>query len=428
MRILFLNQYAGTFGGVEVYIQRTARALADRGMTCLLGRLEDRGDAMTEYLAPFAEAYTAPDAAGLAALAARLAPDVVFLHKLAGTSHFLPLRNNMRLVRYVHDHDICCPRRHKYYAWGGAICQRRASLFCLLDAGFITRRGGSISLQSPCSFFDELAANRQLDLLLVASRFMRDELVMNGCDPRRVVILPPVPPEPPVPPGSPVILESPGLQEPPVPPGSPQPPSAGLSQEITQQPESADPPLSSTSPALILYVGQLIRGKGVDTLLAAFAQLRTTRPGLRLAIAGRGNAEADLQALATRLELGNAVSFEGHIQDSRLDQLYRSATLLAVPSRWPEPFGMVGLEAMRRGLPVAASAVGGIPDWLEDGVTGYLAAPNDPRSLATAMTRILDDRTAALRLGRAGQQRAERDFAFTCSMDRLKLYLAGEVP
>jgi glycosyltransferase involved in cell wall biosynthesis len=166
----------------------------------------------------------------------------------------------------------------------------------------------------------------------------------------------------------------------------------------------------------------------VDVLLDAFAQLQATRPELGLVIAGSGNAEADLKAQAVRLGLGTAVSFEGHVQDASLDQLYRQASLLAVPSRWPEPFGMVGLEAMRRGLPVAASAVGGIPDWLEDGVTGYLAAPDNPASLAAAMTRILDDPAAAQRLGTAGQARAERDFAFHCSMDKLKLYLAGEAP
>jgi glycosyltransferase involved in cell wall biosynthesis len=419
MRVLFLNHYAGTFGGVEVYIQRAAKALAERGVTCLLGRIEDRGTAMDEYLAPFAETHKAPDPAGLATLAARLSPDVVFLHKLAGTAHFLPLGDRMRLIRYVHDHDLCCPRRHKYYAWGGAICQRRAGLFCLLDAGFIARRGKALALHSPRVFFQELAANRRLDLLLVASRFMYDELVMNGCDPGRVAILAPVPPEPPVPPEA---AAASGL--------SALPGSARLKEPTPSQksPPPQDPATRAAKPALILYVGQLIRGKGVDVLLDAFAHLQTTRPELRLAIAGSGNAEAELEAQAVRLGLGKAVSFEGHVQDASLDRLYRQASLLSVPSRWPEPFGMVGLEAMRRGLPVAASAVGGIPDWLEDGVTGYLAAPGNPESLAAAMARILDDPEAAQRMGAAGQARAEQEFAFHCSMDRLKLYLAGEAP
>ena len=394
MRVLFLNRYAGAFGGVEAYVHRAAAGLSERGVECILGRIEDRGQDIDAYLAPFAGSFRRDDEAALAKEASRIAPDVVFLHKLGNTRAFLPPRGGPRLVRYVHDHDICCPRRHKYYAWGGAICARPAGAFCLLDAGFLERRGGAFALRSPAAFFDELAANRCLDLLLVGSRFMREELLANGFEPARVAVLPP--------------------STPPAARSGPADAGSGLG---AAAPTAGGP--------VILYVGQLIRGKGVDILLEAFAMLRRDRPELGLVVAGAGNADGRLREQASLLGVGGAVRFEGMVGEAELDRLYAGAALLAVPSRWPEPFGMVGLEAMRRGIPVAASAAGGIPDWLEDGVTGFLAKPGDPQSLAAAIARILDDPGLARKLGEAGRAKAERDFSFSGSMDALITHLSG---
>ena len=388
MRVLFLNRYAGSFGGVESYMHRAARGLSDRGTECILGRLEDRGSGIEAYLSPFSASFRCGDEAALADEAGRLRPDVVFLHKLGNTRAFLDLKDRPRLVRYVHDHDLCCPRRHKYYAWNSRICERPASALCWLDAGFVERRGRRLALKSPSAFFDELAANRCLDLLLVGSAWMRDELLMNEFDPARVAILPPSTPAAPS-------------------------TAAGAARRIEP---------------FILYVGQLIRGKGVDLLLDSFALLRRDRPGLRLVVAGSGNADGKLREKANGLGLDDCVDFRGQVGEAELDDLYARAALLAVPSRWPEPFGMVGLEAMRRGLPVAAFAAGGIPDWLEDGVTGFLAKPGDPRSLAEAIGKILADLAAAAILGESGRKKAENEFPFSCSMDALNLYLAGEKP
>ena len=83
--------------------------------------------------------------------------------------------------------------------------------------------------------------------------------------------------------------------------------------------------------------------------------------------------------------------FEGWLGPERIEQLQASSDLLVIPSLWPEPFGRVGLESGSRGLPAAAFAVGGIPDWLYDGVNGYMA-PGDPATpvgLAAAIAKCL---------------------------------------
>ena len=401
MKVLFLNHYAGVFGGVESYVRRAAAGLSERGVECVLGRIEDRGDNVDRYLEPFASAFKRSDEAGLAAEAERLAPDVIFLHKLMSIRDFLPLLGKVRIIRYIHDHDLTCPRRHKYYAWNGRACGRAAGCLCWLDAGFIERRGRGIGFKSPAAFFGELEANRRLDLLLAGSRAMRDELVMNGFDPARVAILPPS-----------------------------TPPAAASAAAMSAAPAPTATAAAPRSVAArsILYVGQLIRGKGVDLLLEAAALLIKEKPELRFVIAGSGNAGQSLRRKADELGIGGAVRFAGQVGDAELDAFYADAALLAVPSRWPEPFGMVGLEAMRRGLPVVGFAVGGIPDWLEDGVTGILAEPGDPRSLADAMARLVDDPALASALGEAGELKAEREFAFADSMEKLLAYLAGRTP
>ena len=95
---------------------------------------------------------------------------------------------------------------------------------------------------------------------------------------------------------------------------------------------------------------------------------------------------------------------------AELQAAYDRAAVVAVPSVWPEPFGMIGLEAMARGRPVVASDVGGIPDWLVDEVTGVLTPPGDVGALATALRRLLANRELRARMGAAGADRVRRRF------------------
>ena len=89
---------------------------------------------------------------------------------------------------------------------------------------------------------------------------------------------------------------------------------------------------------------------------------------------------------------------EGSVPE-QLEMEFERSLFAVVPSRWPEPFGMVGPEAMSRGRPVVAFDVGGIPDWLEDGVSGLLVPPGDINGLAGAMDRLLSKPDLAESLG-----------------------------
>ena len=163
-------------------------------------------------------------------------------------------------------------------------------------------------------------------------------------------------------------------------------------------------PLRSASeddqrPWRVLFVGRMETLKGGHMLLSALprTQAHVGRP-LHVTFVGDGRARTDWERQAQRLFSGAAapqVSFVGWVSPDRRDRLLAEADLVAMPSLWPEPFGLIGVEAAALGVPVAAFAVGGIPEWLKDGVNGHLAqaSPARPEGLADAMIKCLGDAT-----------------------------------
>jgi glycosyltransferase involved in cell wall biosynthesis len=158
----------------------------------------------------------------------------------------------------------------------------------------------------------------------------------------------------------------------------------------------------------IVTAGRLTREKGFDLFIDALA--RVPRPW-RAVIAGDGMERAALERQAAAAGLAGDIEFAGWQDEAGMSALYRSASVVVMPSRWPEPSGIVGLEAMAHGRPVAAFAVGGIPEWLQHGLTGLLAAPGDSAALAAAITNILGNPAAASAMGEAGRARASSVFS-----------------
>ena len=157
----------------------------------------------------------------------------------------------------------------------------------------------------------------------------------------------------------------------------------------------------------LLFAGRMDPLKGGMFLLDAIAELKThvKRP-LHLALAGDGPDRARWEARARALRTGNpnlAVEFHGWIPQEGVKDLLRRTHLLVVPSLWPEPFGSIGPAAGLHGVPAAAFDVGGVSQWLADGVTGHLAPadPPTPAGLARAIAACLEDARhyAALREG-----------------------------
>ena len=142
----------------------------------------------------------------------------------------------------------------------------------------------------------------------------------------------------------------------------------------------------------MLAVGRLVKQKGFDVLLEAMAILVKDPPfRCRLLIAGDGPERASLERLANDLGLADRVRFLGPTDRARIASLFRGAEAFVLPSRH-EPFGIVNLEAMAAGVPVVATAVGGVPEFVVDRETGLLVRPGDSAALARGINRILTER------------------------------------
>jgi Glycosyltransferase len=145
------------------------------------------------------------------------------------------------------------------------------------------------------------------------------------------------------------------------------------------------------------YAGRLVAEKGTRFLLDALPLVRKTLgKRIKAVVAGDGREWRKLERQAAAIcehDSGIEIVFTKWVGRRELDEFYSALDLLVVPSVWPEPFGMVGLEAASRGLPVAAFAVGGITDWLRDGVNGHLASGDFPTvtGIADAIVRCLRD-------------------------------------
>lgn len=164
-------------------------------------------------------------------------------------------------------------------------------------------------------------------------------------------------------------------------------------------PNGVDLKQQATAGSGLLFVGNLLPRKGVDVLLRAFHQIE----GQRLVIVGSGPEEERLKAEAQDLN----VSFTGRLNPREVEHEMRSAGLLVLPAVKGEGLPNVLLEAMALGVPVVATRVAGIPDLIEDGVSGLLVDPGDPEQLRNAIRRILSDKTLAKSLSEGGRKKAE---------------------
>ncbi len=147
----------------------------------------------------------------------------------------------------------------------------------------------------------------------------------------------------------------------------------------------------------ILFVGDLARDKGIHILLDAYAELGDAPP---LVLIGRKCSD-------TPAEFPPNVIFLDSWPHEAVMEAWRRCSLAVVPSVWPEPFGLVALEAMASGRPVIASKIGGLSDAMIDGETGLLVAPGDPTALAHALRHLLADRDLREQMGQAGRRRSE---------------------
>jgi glycosyltransferase involved in cell wall biosynthesis len=167
----------------------------------------------------------------------------------------------------------------------------------------------------------------------------------------------------------------------------------------------------------LLYLGHLLRDKGVYDLVRAFALVAKQFPRLKLMLGGVGDI-AGVRQLAAQLEIADRVSCPGWLGPDRKSAALAGSTIFLLPS-YAEGMPMALLEAMSWGMPVIATPVGGIPQVVESGVNGMLVAPGDIDGLATAIRRLLEDTPLRERVGVAARATVEAGFSLHEALAKL---------
>jgi len=188
---------------------------------------------------------------------------------------------------------------------------------------------------------------------------------------------------------------------------------------------------------VILSVGRLVEKKNHALVLNALVKVRGRFPNIKYLIAGDGPESESLKDLSKRLGLNGNVLFLGSMRGPKLVQLYNFCDLFILPSKErrmnnngridAETFGIVFLEANACGKPVIGGNSGGIPDAIEDGVTGYLIDPGNEGELAVRIIELLSDKEKAEKMGQAGRERAVAQFDWKKVTNKFDAFLAEVV-
>jgi glycosyltransferase involved in cell wall biosynthesis len=299
----------------------------------------------------------------LARVVDEVRPDVAHVHHVFERLTLSVLdalqRRGVPTVMTLHDYKPVCPDFRLFTE--GAPCTR-----CLSGGYWQVVRHRCLEgsrWRSVAAAVDAYAARARgvydrVDRFVAPSAFLRDRVVEGGLPAERVEVLP-----------NPVVA-------------------------------APSPRLAPGDPPAVLYASRLVAEKGVDTLLDAAAALPA---GARVRLAGSGRLARAVRARVAAECL--PVDVLGPLPPDRVAAELRVAAVAVLPALWWENCPMAVLEAAAQGVPVVASAVGGVPELVDDGTTGLLVPPGDTAALSGALTRLLSDPAEAGRLGRAGWAR-----------------------
>ena len=196
---------------------------------------------------------------------------------------------------------------------------------------------------------------------------------------------------------------------------------------VAAEPDDRDA-ASTGEPGLVLTVCRLRSieaGKGVDTVIRALPRVLQAAPQASFVVIGGGDQRASLEGLAEQMGVRSKVVFAGRVEDRELKSYYQKAEVFVLPSR-QEGFGIVFLEAMAFAKPVIGGDVGGTPDIVVDGETGFLVKHGDVDTLANRLISLLQDADLRRRMGVAGRRRLEENYTFDRFRERLSDLLDGQ--
>jgi len=375
VRILLVNQFISLEGGVERYLHDLCSNLTERNIQVVFlhGQSSDTEpppnvkSLCLPDLWQQGQALSAKTRRNLFQVLTQENPDVVYLHNIEDGAAISLISSCHPTVRFIHGSKTTCPDGKRWLHRPDAQCFYPLSKTCMFRAHTrhcmprLPTKAWRAFQQSRQS----LVATQELPALIVASHFMKEMLALNHCSPERITVLPYFP---------------------------------------QWEGEEWTPPMA---PKSILFVGRLRTAKGILELIELLAR---THSDITMSVVGDGLARQQAEETAQRLGLENRVTFHGWLMGGALKEAYQRNALVVVPSLWPEPFGIIGLEAATMCRPAIAFDVGGMGDWLKDSETGYLVKAGDFDQMQSRIESLLMNPEKARTMGLKARDYVEKHF------------------
>ena len=384
MKIVVAQDALHAEGGVESYLAAVIPALRARGHSIGLLYVQRRGAPRIGGIdGPYVAIDAADIEAGFSALRAWGA-DVCFSNNMASLPIETRALGEWPVVKFMHGYSGTCISSLKTHTFPAPVaCGRTFGPACALL--YAPRHCGELTPAALVGGYRWARAQQRLfpryATVVVASEHMANEYARHGVPRARVAMLPLFP-----------------------------------SATARDLPDRSD--------ASVLFLGRMTQLKGGDILIRAVSHAATiTKQPVRLVMAGDGPQRAAWERLAARE--GVDASFPGWLDDTHRAAALSKAAVLGVPSVWPEPFGLVGLEAAAMGVPAVAFATGGMRQWLRHGVSGLLVSPSSGyQGMAAALAEILQNAPYRTRLS-AGALAAACEMSADAHVAALERLLEG---
>jgi glycosyltransferase involved in cell wall biosynthesis len=377
MKILHLSTYFAPIGGTETYLINLLHRLEEKNIDNVL--IHRRAHPSTVH-SNNSQIFFVPtnnreeeSRKKIEQIISDECPNIIYLHDISDPYLIKIVSEMCPTIGYVHIFYPVCPGLGKLFRKDDEVCRRPFGLGCV-PMIYIKRCS---SARHPSSVYrimnnvkHYLNAYQVMERIIVASQYMKELMIQNSIPEDRIEVLPPI-------------------------------------STLPQIPNDCRNQVKSNS-SKILFVGRLEYEKGLPYLLKAMAGVEFN---YELIIAGDGSLKQEYLNLAQELGLTDNVKFVNWLSASALDELYSECNVTVMPSIMPEPFGIVGIEAMANGIPVIAFDVGGISDWLIDGYNGFLVPAKDISTLSQKIDLLLSDNELTIQFGENGRKFVNNHFS-----------------
>ncbi len=375
MKVLQVHNQYRYNGGENSVLQATISSLRSRGVAVSEMQrpgLNGKTSALNKVGLFFSGLYSLPAARDMRRILCEEDPDLVHVHNLYPLLSPSVLRTcrkaGLPVVMTCHNYRLVCPTTILFR--NGRVCEECAGG---REYRCVIRNCRNNFLESVAYATRNIFARKlglfsdNVTLFISVSRFLKQYLIAAGLDGSRIAVVP----------------------------------------NMIAVPDSI---VDAARGKYIAFAGRMSEEKGLPALLSAAGSM----PYARILVAGTGPRMDELRKASPR-----NVEFLGFLDASQMVAFYRSARFVVVPSRCFETFGLVAAEAMSHGLPVIASGIGALPEVIEDGVTGFLVESGNHQKLAEKMKVLWDDPDLCSRMGRAGREKAVREYGEDLYSSRL---------